>query len=179
MLSDFLHTLVEFIQFLWPLRIVHPWERALYMAFGKVRREVGPGIYFRFPWFTEVHEVSTTWESMYTGRNDITTKDQRTLSFSASAMIRVVDVHKAVLVVHDASSTMAGLLSAVLAEKLAEVEPERFSPERRGRLNSSLAQWVETEAAEFGVEVKWIRFTSFVLNPKTIRLLTESTGSFH
>jgi regulator of protease activity HflC (stomatin/prohibitin superfamily) len=89
-------------------------------------------------------------------------------------MFRVVNVLKATVVVHDYDHSVQNIMSSVLAEKLAEIEPERLAPERRARLNSTLEAQVRAETAEIGVETKWIRFTAFVLNPKTIRLLTET-----
>ena len=177
MLSDFLHTLLDFISYLWPLVIVKRWENGLFLVRGKVWRVVPPGLYFRFPWFMECHMVSLAWSPVVTGRHDITTKDDRTLSFEAQSFVRVVDVEKSAVVVHDYETAMTSLLSSVLTERLAEVEPDRLAPDKRGRLNTSLTAWVEREAAEFGVEVKWVRFTSFVVAPRVYRLLTESKGA--
>ena len=174
MFGDLLGRVFEFIEFLWPLSKVEQWEGGVYQVFGKMRKCVGPGIWPKFPWFIDVHVTSTAWRPIGTGRHDITTKDGNMLTFEAIALFRVVELKKSMVVIHDDEHGMLNLLTSVLAERLAEGDPERFAPEKRGRLNTSLQQAVEREAAEFGLEVKWVRFSTFVLNPKTFRLLSES-----
>jgi hypothetical protein len=62
----------------------------------------------------------------------------------------------------------------VLAEKIADVAAERLEPQGRRRLIGDLTRWVNEETIVYGVEVTLVRFTTFVLNPKTFRLLQES-----
>jgi regulator of protease activity HflC (stomatin/prohibitin superfamily) len=174
MFSDILSVIGQFVHLLWPFHKVEQWEGGIYTTFGKFWKDVGPGIYPVIPWFFEIHSTTYAWRPLGTGRHDILTKGGVLLTFEAIAFFRVVDIRKAFTVVHDDEHSMLNLLTSVLAEKLAEVEPERFAPDKRGRLNTSLQTWVSQEAAEFGLEVKWVRFTTFVLNPKTFRLLNES-----
>jgi regulator of protease activity HflC (stomatin/prohibitin superfamily) len=176
-LSDFLRLLLDVIEFIWPLKRIEQYESGVYFKFGRKWKEVGPGIHWRLPWFIEVHNVSMAWSIVETGRKDITTKDGRTLSFAASTMHRVVDAAKSVINIHDYENGMHTILGSVLAEKLASVDPERFGPDKRARLNTDLKNWVMEEAAEIGVEIKWVRFTSFVINPRTYRLLSEQIGA--
>lgn len=172
-MGDFLRIILESIHFLWPLAIVHQYERGVYLVFGRVWKVVGPGLYPKVPWFTEIHFTSVAWEPARTGRCDITAKDNRTVTFDATAWIRVSDPILAYTLVHDYEQGMHSLLSSVLAENLADVEADRLSPEKRGRLNASLKGWVTKEAAQYGLEVDWVRFTSFVLAPRTYRVLTD------
>jgi regulator of protease activity HflC (stomatin/prohibitin superfamily) len=174
MFSDLLNTLLQFAEFLWPLHKVQQWEKGMYTVCGRFWKEVGPGVYPKLPWFCEIHSTTLAWRPVGTGRCDITTKDGHLLTFSAIAMFRVVDLWKAMVVVHDDEHAFLNMVTSVLSEKLAEVEVERFAPDKRGRLNSSLQGWVKQEAEEFGLEVRWVRFTAFIVNPKAFRLLSES-----
>lgn len=174
MFGDFLGRLLEFFEFLWPLFKIEQWEGGIYSVFGKFRKVLGPGIYPRVPWFVTIHSTSLAWRPLHSGRHDITLKDGKVFTFEAVAMFRVRDLRKSMVVVHDDEHAMLSLLISALAEKLAEVDPDRFLPDRRGRLYSSLQSLVTEEAAEFGLEVKWVRFTTFILDPKTYRLLAES-----
>jgi regulator of protease activity HflC (stomatin/prohibitin superfamily) len=172
-MGDFLRTILESIQFLWPFRLVEQWERGGYYVCGRWWREVGPGLKFVVPWFTHVETVSIVPAMVGTGRQDITLSDGSTLSFSAMATVRVTDVNLAINSVDQYRETVQELVGALLAEKLAEVDAERLSPGKRNRLFSDLLRWLQAEAAVFGVEISKVRFTSFVLNVPTYRLLTE------
>ena len=177
MLADFVHAIVEIIQFLWPMRLVHEWERAGWYICGRWRGETGPGLKFVLPWFVDVKTVSTAAAYAGTGRQDVTLTDGRTLSFAATARVHVKDVQAALNAVDDYASSTQEALAAVLAEELGKVDAERMEPNRRGRLFGSLLKAVQDETEKFGVEVESIRFTSFVINPKTLRLLIDQSSA--
>lgn len=164
------------IQFIWPFRIVHQWERGGYYVCGKWWRDVGPGLKVVVPWFCDVKEITLAPHPVSCSRGDITLSDNSILSFDATATMRVRDPYKALNEIEDFSHSTMMLLGAVLAEKLAEVDAVRLAPEKRKRLFSDLSRWVNDETMKFGVEVSDVRFTSFVLNLRTYRLLTDGPG---
>lgn len=179
MFADLVSAIVQVVQFIWPLRIVNQWERGLYTIFGRIKWEVGPGIYPVVPWFCEVHEIPTSWDYVESGRLDLTLKDGRLLSCEAIAKMRVVELQKAWVAFHDYEVDRRKMLKAVVSELLQEADPERFEPGRRGRLlGSSLLKAVQDGAAPIGVECESVRVTTFVLGARTYRLLTEHAASF-
>lgn len=178
-MSEFLRLLVDWIQFLWPLRRVELYQRGLYTVCGRWQWEIGPGVWPILPWFVEVKAESTAEGILSTPRLDLTLKDGSMLTCAASATVRIVDLATALNKVDAYMETTAELVTAVLAEKLAEVDAERLAPEKRGRLLSDLKKWVQAEAASYGVEVSKLRFTTFVLNPRTYRLLGETSPIAH
>lgn len=171
--GEFLKLVLDSIQFLWPLRVVDQWERGGYYVCGRWWKEVGPGLKVIIPWFTHVETVSVAYALAGTGREDVTMRDGTTLSFSAMATLRVVDVYKALNDVEHYHDSTQELVGSYLADKLAEVEPDRLTPEKRTRLFGDLRRGLAAEAAEFGVEVTKLRFTSLVTNVKTYRLLMD------
>jgi hypothetical protein len=172
-MSEFLRVLLEFIQFLWPMRRVEQWEKAGYYVFGRWVRPVGPGIWPIVPWFCDVRAVSVAEAIVGTGRLDITLSDKTLLSFTATATVRVVDVYAALNLVDQHTETMQELLASVLAERLASVDSARLEPEGRGRLYADLRRWVAEEASEYGIEVTKVRFTSFIMNTRSHRLIID------
>lgn len=189
MLSDFLHTLVEFAAFLWPVKVVHQWEAGLYVCAGRVvtpwawvglRRKpfashiLPAGLYLAVPWVCDVHTVTMTWDYVESGRMDVLLKDGRIVSCEALAKMRVVDPFVAYVEFGDFAMDRPRMLRAVVAETLAEAESDRFAPERRGRLlGSSLLKAVRDAAEPLGHEVETVQVTTFILQPKVLRLLTE------
>lgn len=187
MLSDFLKLLLDFIEVLWPLRRLDAWEGGVYLVNGKVAVPprfltgfklltspvVGPGVWGRIPWFIDVVGCSTAYGIANTGRIDIEARDGRILSLSASAKCRVIDVQKSVVGVHEHERSMQEILAGAISEYMSEIELDRLAPDKRGALNTYLTKHVKKEAAEFGIEVEWVRFTTFVTKVKIIRLLNE------
>jgi regulator of protease activity HflC (stomatin/prohibitin superfamily) len=177
-MGDFLRVILDSIQYLWPFRLVKPWERGGYYVFGRFWRVVPPGVFPVIPWFTEVMTISVVPAIVETTRQDITLQDGKTvLSFAASAVVQVVDFNLAVNTIDNFHQTTQELIRAVLAEKLAQVDAERLAPEKRGRLLADLRRWIDEEARTFGVEVQKLRFPTFILNARTYRLLQDTQSN--
>lgn len=176
-MGDFLRLILDSIKYLWPFRLVQQWEKGGYYVCGRWWKEVGPGLKVVLPFFTEVMEVSCAPAIVGTAREDITMSNGTTLSFSATATVQVVDVYKALNAVEHYHESTQELIGSYLAERLAEVDPERLAPDKRRRLFGDLQRGLAAEAAEYGVEVSKLRFTSFVSSVKTYRLLIDQSGA--
>lgn len=173
-MADFLRLLLDSIAYIWPLRMVKQWERAGYYVFGRWRKEVGPGVWPVVPWFCEVYEVSVAEEIVNTPKQDVTLSDGSLLVFSASATIAVVDVKAALNAVQEYDKTAAEAVEAVVAERLAEVDAARLEWSKRTRLFADLRRWVQDELTPYGVELRKLRFRSFVVNARAHRLIIDA-----
>lgn len=173
-MGDFLRVLLDSIQFLWPVGRIQPWERGLYIVCGRWVWEVGPGIYPLLPWFVEVRAENAVLALISTPRQDITLTDGKMLTFASTANVKVTNLRKAYLDVERYHETAQENIAAVLAEKLAEVDAARVTADKRGRLLSDLKRWVNDETQIYGVTVEKLRFTTFVVNARTVRLLQET-----
>jgi regulator of protease activity HflC (stomatin/prohibitin superfamily) len=189
MLADFLKGLVQFAEFLWPIKPVRQFERGLYVWCGVIIRPpswailtgtvledevLGPGLYLALPFFGDVHAVSQAWDFVESGRLDLTLKDGRTLSCEVVAKMRVTGPRAAWVEYEDYTVDRRKMLRAAVSEVLQEAEPDRFAPDRRGRLlGGSLLAGVRKGAEPMGHEVESVQVTTFVLNPRTFRLLSD------
>ena len=110
-----------------------------------------------------------------TSLQTITLRDNRVLTFSATVRLRVENAARALNDVEHWPDATMELVSAILADHLADVDPVRFDPARgkRDRLLTELAEEADAETRKFGVRVESIHFPNFVLNVRTIRLLSE------
>lgn len=177
MLTDFLRLLIECIQFVWPLHIVAEYEQTgIYLA-GRFRGVGGRGLYAKVPWFMRYINVEVQPYPITTGRMDITLSDHSTLSFDATAMVRVVDVGKALNEIDNFHHSATTCVAAILATKLAEVDADRLAPSGRKRLLGDLRRWISEDTSAFGVECLSVAFNSFVLNVRTYRLLTDASAA--
>lgn len=177
-MTEFLRLVGEWIEFLWPFRRVRRYERALYTAWGgRFQWEVGPGIWPIIPWFTEVNEVSIAKGVLATPRIDITLQDGRLLSCGCSAVVRVVNLDLAVNAVDSYMESAQEMLHAVVADKLSDVAATRLEPEGRRRLITDLRRWVNEQAQGFGLEFDQLRFTTWVTNPRTYRVLSDKADA--
>lgn len=190
-MGDFLQTLFNALAYFWPFRIVNQWEKGLYIVNGTVVRPwrimrwsrgpvntdgsdlCDPGLYLTIPWFVVMHEVNMCWDVVNSERLDVVLKDNRTLTVSVVAMMRVTDPVAAYLGFQDYSADRVGLLRATVADELSSAESERFAPDRRGMLlGRTLLAAVQKMGKRIGHEVEDVQVTSFILQPKALRLLS-------
>lgn len=164
----------EWIQFLWPMKKVKQWQRALRFRGGKFKKEVGPGIQFVIPWLHDIHAESMLKGIVQTPRLDITAKDGTVVTFQASAWARVTDLQLAYMHVDAYMETTTENMAQIIATKLAEVDAERLQPEKRRRLLTDLQMWVNQQSSTYGVEITDLGFTTFVVNPRTFRFLGDN-----
>jgi regulator of protease activity HflC (stomatin/prohibitin superfamily) len=171
--TDFLRLLLEIIQYIWPFRIVWQWEQGCLYICGRYRKTVGPGIYPVIPYFMEVKTDSVVQDPVQTPLQTITLKAGGTLTFSAVVTLEIIDLGKAYNLVVTYENSSLELASAILAEKLTEVEEEQFGPEKRGRLVGACRQALNAKLGEFGVRATELRFNNFVRNMRAYRLLND------
>jgi regulator of protease activity HflC (stomatin/prohibitin superfamily) len=174
-MAELLRLLAELLERLAPVVKVSAWEAGVVAVWGRYWRTVGPGIYPVIPWLVDIHHVSMVPSIHGTALQTITLRDRRALTFSATVTIQVDDAAMAWNTVERYSETTMELVSALLAEHLADVDPDRFDPARgkRDRLLAELAQEADAETQKFGVRVLAIRFGNFAVGVRTLRLLTE------
>lgn len=173
MFGDIWGAIKEFCTFLWPLVIVREWEAGGYYAFGRWRRLCGPGLYIVPPWICDIIPVTVVDTPLASGKVDITLGNGKMLTVDATATVRVVDVFKALNEVDEYKESVQELLRAILGETLALEDPDRLNADRRSRLFASLRQAVHKETMQYGVSVLAVRFTTFVLDAPTVRLLGD------
>lgn len=123
----------------------------------------------------DLRAVSVVPTIFCTPLQTVTLRDSRALTFSATITVQVEDPALAWNAVDQWHETTVELVSGLLSERLADVEPERFDPARgkRGRLLEELTKAADESTSAFGVRVHTIRFSNFAVGVRTIRLLTE------
>jgi regulator of protease activity HflC (stomatin/prohibitin superfamily) len=191
---NWLATLLDFITDLWPFTVIDQWERGELFYFGRplepgwlsrlagwvgmpFRDEEGhllPGLYFHIPWFSDLLTTDIVPVPLGCQLLNITLSDEKTLGFSMTYVVQVVDTLKALTRVDEYKESTGEIVTAVVAEKLADVDAERLSAEKRKRLVTDLVRWCNDETLAFGVKVCSIRFTNFAINQRAYRLLTDT-----
>ena len=172
---NFLDTLLNFLKEFWPFAIVEQTDRGVFYFFGRAQKWVlRPGLYAFVPWFTDIVPASIVPEPLSSPLLNITLKDGGTLGYSISFVFVVEDVWKALNCVDEYKDNLDEIVTAIVSEKLAEVEASRLDPASRKRLCTDLVRWVNLETTEFGVQVRSIRFTNFAINQRAYRLLMDT-----
>lgn len=172
---NWIQTLLTVIEYIWPMRRVEQWERGAYYIWGRYVGSVGPGIWPIVPFFMDVKSSSVVWGVVSTPLLTVTARDMKTtITYSAAATLRIAEIGLAYNAVDNVGETMRELLSALTADKLATVPVEKLDGEKRKDLLKSLTALLNRELAFCGLEVQAVRFTNFVINMRSFRLMTDT-----
>lgn len=176
-MTDFFSWLGQFVRDLWPFREVAPWEHGVMIVCNRWIWNLRPGVYFVVPFFMEVSTATTVPNFFFTPLLTVTLRDGRTLTFTCSAEVCVVDVRKALLEVDRYRESVVEALSSIVAEELVEAEPAQLESLRSRRaLMRTIAKEVNTQVSRFGVELRTLRFANFAFL-KAYRIMNDSSTS--
>jgi hypothetical protein len=174
-MGDLVQLVLDALQYAWPFREVEGWQRGVYTVLGSAWREVGPGRWPVIPYFMDVRAISVVSGVVRTPLQFVTLSNGEVASFSASATVQVEDARAAIFEVDDYSETTQELISAVLSQELAEVDPERFGTARRRKnLLDELGHRLDVQTVTFGVRVTALRFNNFAIGIRLFRLVQDS-----
>lgn len=174
-MAELLRQLLDLLKETNPFRVVQQWQVGLVTIAGRYWWTTGPGLKVVVPFLCDVHKVSVVPAAATTPLQTVTLRDGRTLTFSVTITYAVADANLAFNHVERYQETVIELASGVVAEVLADADPERFDPARgkRGRLLEEVREELDAECRRFGLEVRRLRLTNFALGVRTVRLLLD------
>jgi membrane protease subunit HflC len=143
------------------LFVVHVNEQAIVLEFGKPVRIISePGLYWKLPVVQTVESFDRRILDIDTAEQEVTAADQKRLKVDAFARYRIVDPLLFYQAVRDERSVRARLgpvIEASLRRVLGEVTFQDVVRDKREALMKRIAQQVNEEGKEFGLEVVDVR----------------------
>lgn len=175
-MSELLLKLLDFAGALSPLKIVPSWCHGVYLVAGKHRGTVGPGLKLVIPGLCEIIRVSVVPEVYPTRLQSVALRDGKVLTFSASVTVIVTDAAKAYLELGHYTETVQEIAAAILAEGMADADPDRFDPARgkRDRLLAEIRAEINKTIEPYGLSATALRINNFVPGVRTVRLMLDS-----
>jgi hypothetical protein len=110
--------IVNLLRELWPFNKVEPWEKGVYVIWGKPLWVVGPGIWPVIPWFSDVWVAPTVPYVMTTPALTNLTEEGEVTGVGI-IQLRIVDIWKAILSIEDYSSNIGELVTGVVGKSLS------------------------------------------------------------
>lgn len=176
--------MTELVRLIWelastlvPFRLVRQWEHGVYFWCGRYQFTAHPGLLVVVPYLCDVKCVSMVPEIETTPLQTVTMRDGRTITYSASLTIKVVDAAAAYNRVGHWSETTVELAAGVISEHFGDEDPVRIVDPSRGKRDNVLEEVreeINKKLADYGVVVEAIRLNNFVLNVRTVRLLLNN-----
>lgn len=170
MFDKLIELLSNWIEQILPLFIIPDYEMGVVLRFGKYKKIVGPGIYFKIPFFDQVlsqHVVVTTLslppQSLYT-------KDKQNIVVKGVVKYRISEVKTFLLEVYDAQDAISDMTQSIIKNIIMDKTlDECIDPE----IDNTLTKKARVEAKKWGVEIQQVTLTD--LAPiRSFRLINDT-----
>ncbi|MGQ9538907.1 MAG: SPFH domain-containing protein [Candidatus Bathycorpusculaceae bacterium] len=117
------------------------WEEAIILRFGKFQRLVGPGLFFKWPFFESFLKQDKRIVTLDVSRQEVMTKDNISVSIDAVVFVKVVNTKDSLInirnlwesVMKQAQTTMRDVVGSVELDELLTRREE--VAERIGKVN--------------------------------------------
>ena len=135
------------------VKIVQPYEQAIYMRLGKFIRVLNPGLNFVCPLINQVVKLELRTEVMDVPKQEVITKDNSPVSVDAIIYIKVIDPKKAFFEVTDYHIATVNLAQTTLRSVIGQMELDEILSNREN-INVQLRDTLDEATDKWGVRVE-------------------------
>src|SRR5687768_11455921 len=118
-MQQLLQYILDRLMTLWPFVMVREWNIALLVRGGKILRELGPGIWWRWPFIDEIRYCTRTECVVDLATAAIETRDGKAMAISANMAYRVTSAAKVWRTVFDMDDSLTRLALGRIASHVA------------------------------------------------------------
>lgn len=170
-MGNVLSVLVEYIHYLWPLRIIQMYEQGVRISFGTKVELLHPGWYLHFPFFQVIEGRASNYQMIDCPLQRIETLDGQTVSLSINVGYDVFDASLMAKLVHDFDHTLERLARVHLFHVITKSQyadllggTKELEREARKTLNQQTKEW--------GVRIVRVGFTDLA-RAKALSIMGE------
>ena len=135
------------------VKIVQPYEQAIYMRLGKFVRVLGQGLNIVCPLINEVVKMDLRTEVLDVPKQEVITKDNSPVNVDAVIYIKVTDPKNAFFEVTDYRLATVNLAQTTLRTIIGEMELDEILSSRE-KINLSLRDILDESTDKWGVKIE-------------------------
>ena len=135
------------------VKIVQPYEQAIYMRLGKFVRVLNQGLNFVCPLINQVVKLDLRTEVLDVPKQEVITKDNSPVAVDAVIYIKVTDPRNAFFEVTNYRLATVNLAQTTLRSIIGEMELDQILSSRE-RINVSLRDILDENTDKWGVKIE-------------------------
>lgn len=173
-MGQFLQIILDFLrEYLVIWRVVYAGQLGCRWTLGKHTKNLKPGFYFFCPVLQHIETTASCYQEVDTLLQTFTTKDGKSVSMSANVGFTLYNAAKWYTEVWNFDSTCERAIRGHLFLMLHALDYDEIRTSIPA-LADTLRDRIHEQATEWGVRIKQVRLTDFVLAP-TYRVLNEAS----
>jgi len=158
------------------VKIVKPYEQAIYMRLGRYVRLLDQGFNMVTPLVNEVVKLDLRTQVLDVPRQEVITKDNSPVNVDAVIYIKVIDPQKAFFQVTNYRTATIYLAQTTLRAIIGEMELDEILSNRE-RINLQLRDILDESTDKWGVKVEAVEIREVDPAPKVKMAMEEQTSA--
>lgn len=158
------------------VKIVQPYEQAIYMRLGRFVRVLGSGFHFVTPMVNRVVRIDLRTQVLDVPRQEVITKDNSPTNIDAIIYIKVIDPKKAYFEVQNYRVATVYLAQTTLRSRIGYMVLDEVLSNRE-QINIALRDVLDGETDKWGVKVEAVEIREVDPSPAVKSAMEEQTSS--
>jgi len=160
------------VLFLWSVRVLREYQRAVVFQLGRYAGVKGPGLFFLVPVIQQMVRVDLRTIVLDVPPQDVITRDNVSVKVNAVVYFRVVDPAKAIIQVVDFLAATSQLGQTTLRAVLGRHELDTLLAERE-KLNVDIQHALDMQTDAWGIKVSIVEIKHVDLNESMVRAIAR------
>ena len=128
------------------------WQEAIILRFGKYKRLVGPGIFFKWPIMEKFLRQDLRIQTLDVSKQEVMTKDNISLMADAVVFMKVIDTAKSLINIMDAKLSVVQYSQTTMRDVIGNVELDELL-EQRDDIADRIKEIVDRATVDWGVDI--------------------------
>ena len=158
------------------IKIVQPYEQAIYMRLGKFVRVLDQGLNIVTPLINQVVKIDLRTEVMDVPKQEVITKDNSPVNVDAVIYIKVTDPKNAFFEVTNYRLATVNLAQTTLRSVIGQMELDEILSSREN-INIQLRDTLDENTDKWGVRVETVEIKEVDPAPKVKQSMEEQTSA--
>jgi regulator of protease activity HflC (stomatin/prohibitin superfamily) len=158
------------------IKIVRPYEQAVYIRLGSFIRTLNPGFNYVAPLINQVVKIDLRTQVLDVPRQEVITKDNSPVYVDAIIYIKVIDPKKAFFEVTDYRAATIYLAQTTLRSIIGDMELDEILSNRE-KINLHLRDILDEATDKWGVKIEAVEIREVDPAPKVKQAMEEQTSA--
>ena len=148
------------------------WEEAIILRFGKFQRLVGPGLFFKWPFFESFLKQDKRIVTLDVSRQEVMTKDNISVSIDAVVFVKVVNTKDSLINIRNLWESVMKQAQTTMRDVVGSVELDELLT-RREEIAERIGKVVEEETQDWGVDIISVKLQNVELPEDMKRVIAR------
>ncbi len=154
------------------LRILYQYERGIVFTLGKFSNVRSPGLTYVLPSLQSMRKVDMRIKTAEIPRQEVITKDNIPMLVNAVVYFKVINPESAIIKIEDYMFAIRQYTQAALRDVIGNNDMDFFLQERE-KIATSIKEIVDSETAEWGLDVESIKIQEVELPAEMKRAMAK------